>query len=68
MEIYDEIDIQIFHTLEKIKRINKHIHLHQNADEPDDFAIEQWQEIRNDLTRQLQEMLAKLQVTFPVAA
>lgn len=68
MEIQDEIDIQIFHTLEKIKRINKHIAFHKSAESPDEFAIEQWEDIRNDLVRQLQELLAEIDVPLQAVA
>ncbi|MCY7327737.1 MAG: hypothetical protein LH618_04235 [Saprospiraceae bacterium] len=52
--------IPIFHTLETIERINKHIAFYQNFEQPDKMAVEQWQRIRADLQRQLGEMLAAL--------
>lgn len=70
MEIHDEKYIQIFHTLEKFERINRQLHLHQNADEQDSLAIEQFQSLKDDLVHQLQLLLAELDVPImtPAAA
>jgi len=58
--------VPIFHTLETIETINEHIDFHQKFDEPDLFAIRQWQRLRLDLQRQLHEMLAALDALPPI--
>ncbi len=58
--------VPIFHTLETIERINKHIAFHQSGENPDEMAIEQWQRIRADLQRQLREMLSALDALPPL--
>ncbi len=67
MELANELHIEIFHTLEKIERINRHIAFHKSAEQPDLFAIEQWQEIKHDLMEQLQDLLAELDVPMQLA-
>ncbi len=62
MEINDIREIEIFHTIEKIKEINEAIIFHQKFEEPDHFAIRQWQRVRIDLQGQLHEMLSALNV------
>ena len=59
--------VPIFHTLETIERINRHLALHENAEKPDIMAIEQWLRIRADLQRQLHEMLFDLNALPPLA-
>lgn len=68
MEIRDERMIEIFHTLEKIERMNKAIHLHQEQAAPDTLAIEQYQAIKQDLTQQLLNLLAELELNLELAA
>jgi hypothetical protein len=41
MEITDARQIEIFHTLEKIERMNKAVAFHKALDNPDKLAIEQ---------------------------
>ncbi len=60
MKINDIREIEIFHTLEKIKEVNEAILFHQKFEEPDHFTIRQWQRVKNDLQRQFGEMLAVL--------
>ncbi len=60
MEIYDVREIEIFHTIEKIKEINKAVIFHQKFEEPDHFAIRQWQKVKIELQSQLREMLFAL--------
>lgn len=61
MEISDEVEIQIFHTIEHVKRMNEAIRRHRLADEASPFMIEQFLDIRNRLYEELQQLL--LQVT-----
>lgn len=68
MEIQDQRMIEIFYTLEKIERINKAIHFHFEQITPDKLAIEQYQAIKQDLTRQLLNLLAELELNFEMAA
>lgn len=68
MEIRDERMIEIFHTLEKIERMNKAIHLHQEQAVLDALAIEQYQAIKQDLTQQLLNLLAELELNLELAA
>ena len=63
MEINDELEIEIFHTLEQIKQMNKAIHRHQQAQEPNDFMIEQFQEMKNRLTKELQALMSRVTET-----
>ncbi len=59
MEIRDELDIQIFHTLEQVKRMNEAIRRHAQADEPNAFMVEQFQEVRQRLNTELQNLLSQ---------
>ncbi|MBK7873882.1 MAG: hypothetical protein IPJ74_26125 [Saprospiraceae bacterium] len=68
MEIRDERMIEIFHTLEKIERINNAIHFHQEQQKPDKLAIDQYQSLKSGLTQQLVELLAKLELNLEIAA
>ncbi len=56
----------IIHTIKTLARIGESIQFHQNRPIPDELAIEQWQEVHADLTRQLVEMLAELGVKLQV--
>lgn len=68
MEIRDEKMIEIFNTLEKIERINGTIHFHQAQATPDLLAIEQYLSIKNNLTQQLLELLASIELRLEIAA
>ncbi len=61
MEINDELEIQIFHTLEGVKRTNEAIRRHQLAGDPNDFIIEQFLEVKSRLTDELRSLLFRLQ-------
>lgn len=63
LEINDELEIQIFHTLEQVKRMNEAIRRHQRADEPNALIIEQFQELRQRLNIELQDLLSKVTET-----
>lgn len=60
MEINDELEIQLFHTLEQIKRMNDAIRRHQGADETNAFMIEQFLEMKQRLNAELQDLLSKV--------
>ncbi len=59
MEIVDEVEIQIFYTIEKIKSIEQAILRHQNIDEPNSSMIEQYQELKHKLSDDLIFLLRK---------
>jgi hypothetical protein len=42
MEIVDEIEIEIFYTIERMKSIEQAILRHQNLDDNNNFMIEQY--------------------------
>lgn len=68
MEIKDERMIEIFHTLEKIERINKAIHFHQEQASPDALAMEQYHSVKHHLTQQLVNLLSSLELNLEMAA
>lgn len=59
MEIVDEIEIEIFYTIERMKSIEQAILRHQNIDEPNSFMIEQYQELKKKLSEDLVVLLRK---------
>lgn len=70
MEMYlkDEKDIQIFVTMKKIRNIDNTILSLINNNSNDDFAIKQWEEMKNKLTHDLLLLLAESGIQIPVAA
>ncbi|MBN8822118.1 MULTISPECIES: hypothetical protein [unclassified Spirosoma] len=69
MEINDELEIQLFHTLEQIKRMNEAIRRHQRVEDGNPFMIEQFQEIRQRLHADLQDLLSQVtEVRWQLAA
>jgi hypothetical protein len=68
MEITDSVQIEIFHTLEKIERMNKAIAFHKAIENTDKLAIEQYLEMKEQLTRQLLHLLEKLDLNLQLAA
>ena len=67
MEIHDEVQIEIFHTLEKINRMNNAIAFHTLQDEPSLVSIEQYQAVKSQMTRHLLELLEKVDVKLQLA-
>jgi hypothetical protein len=59
MKIVDEIEIQIFYTIERIKSIEQTILRHQNIDGPNSFMIEQYQDLKRKLSDDLVALLRK---------
>ena len=59
MEIVDEIEIEIFYTIERMKSIDHAILRHQNLDDPNNFMIEQYQELKKKLSKDLVAQLQK---------
>jgi hypothetical protein len=68
MEITDSIQIEIFHTLEKIERMNKAIAYHKAMNNPDLLAVEQYESLKEHLTRQLLQLLSNLDLKLQMAA
>ena len=68
MYLKDEKDIQIFVTMKKIRNIDNTILSLINNNSNDDFAIKQWEEMKNKLTHDLLLLLAESGIQIPVAA
>ena len=69
MEIVDEIEIEIFYTIERMKSIDHAILRHQNLDDPNNFMIEQYQELKKKLSKDLVAQLRKdTNLNFQIAA
>lgn len=59
MEIVDEIEIEIFYTIERMKSIEQAILRHQNLDDNSNFMIEQYRELKEKLSKDLVALLRK---------
>jgi hypothetical protein len=59
MEIVDEVEIQIFYTIERIKSIEQAILRHKTIDEPNSFMIEQYTDLKQKLSIDLVDLLKK---------
>ena len=68
MQLKDEKDIQIFVTMKKIRNIDNTILSLINNNSNDDFAIKQWEEMKNKLTHDLFLLLAESGIQIPAAA
>jgi hypothetical protein len=69
MEIKDSLHIEIFHTLEKIERLNRAIQFHiAMKDGQDELAIEQYRQQKAHLTEQLLALLETMDVRLHIAA
>jgi hypothetical protein len=68
MEITDSRQIEIFHTLEKIERMNKAILFHKATQNPDSLALEQYEAMKAQLTQQLLGLLEQLDLRLKQAA
>ena len=58
MEIYDELEIEIFHTLEKIRRVENMIKRHANS-KSEDLIINQYVSLKKELSQQLADLLSQ---------
>jgi CheY-specific phosphatase CheX len=61
-----DLMVSIVHTIKTLIRIEGSIKKHQSYNNPDKMAIEQWQEVHADLTKQLVTMLAEAGVNVQV--
>jgi len=68
MEITNPRQIEIFHTLEKIERMNHAILFHKATQNPDQLAIEQYQDMKNKMVQQLLALLAEMDLQLGLAA
>ena len=68
MKPYESLQDEIQHTLEAIGRINAALVRHEAQEVPDMLAIEQYQAIKTNLTRQLLDLLAEMDVNVSLAA
>jgi hypothetical protein len=59
MELKDETSIRIVVTLEKIKNINETIKKHKQFDALNDFAVSEWERMRQNMIRELVDLLAQ---------
>jgi len=57
MEIHDELAIEIFHTLENIRRVESMIRKHVEA-KSEDLIINQYYSLKKELSQQLAELLS----------
>jgi hypothetical protein len=67
MEIQSELQIEIFHTLEKIERVNKAAAFHQIQADADQLAINQYLNLKKELTNQLLSLLATMDIRLMAA-
>ena len=58
MEIYDELEIEIFHTLEKIRRVENMIKRHVDS-KSEDLIINQYVSLKKELSQQLADLLSQ---------
>ena len=57
MEIHDELAIEIFNTLENIRRVESMIRKHVEA-KSEDLIINQYYSLKKELSQQLAELLS----------
>jgi hypothetical protein len=58
MEIHDELEIEIFHTLEKIRRVENMIKRHVDAGSQD-LLVDQYHSLKKELLKELAELLSQ---------
>ncbi len=68
MEINDIREIEILETIKQIRETNQHIAFHLSFEQADHFAIKQLKEFKADLFRQLEELLADMEVPMRAVA
>jgi len=57
MEIHDELEIEIFHTLENIRRVEGMIRKHVEA-KSENLIINQYESLKKELSQQLADLLS----------
>ena len=68
MKPYGQLQSEIQNTLEKIARANASLARHEAQDIPDKLAIEQFDEIKKELTQHLVDLLAEMDIRLRLAA
>jgi len=68
MKLEDERYIQIVQTLEKVERLNRAIDFHEQQEEVDQLAVEQYRTVKAQLTEQLIDILRSLNLDLELAA
>jgi hypothetical protein len=67
MEIENELDIEIFQTLNQIKRTEEIIKFHQSQEEVSELAIFQYRRMKENLSNQLAELLSKYSLDVKIS-
>ena len=67
MEIENELDIEIFQTLNQIKRTEEIIRFHQSQEDISELSIFQYRRMKEDLSNQLVELLAKYNLDVKIS-
>lgn len=68
MKLEDERYIQIVQTLEKVERLNRAIEFHEQQEEVDQLAVEQYRTVKAQLTEQLIDILRSLNLDLELVA
>ena len=68
MKPYDQVPREIQNILDKIARANVSIARHEAQDIPDKLALTQYGEMKRQLTEQLLELLAEMDIRLNLAA
>lgn len=67
MEIENELDIEIFQTLNQIKRTEEIIKFHQSQEDVSELAIIQYARMKDDLSNQLAELLSRYNLDVKIS-
>ena len=62
METHTELHTEIVDVLQRIERLTAHIELHARQDTVDSLSVEGYQQLREQYFRQLEELLATLNI------
>ena len=68
MEIENELDIEIFQTLNQIKRTEEIIKFHQSQEEISELAVFQYKRMKEDLSNQLAKLLSKYSLDVKISS
>ena len=66
MEIESDLDIEIFQTLNQIKRTEEIIEFHKNQEDFSELTINQYQRLKADLSNQLSILLSKYNLNVQI--
>ena len=62
MEVNNEKHIIIITTIETIERLSKAISFHETQSEPDLLAVNEYKRLRNNIKKQLKDLLSEIEV------